>query len=490
MMLRMSVLLSAMLIAMAGCSALRPTGIPSDPVDRLRYDIDAVLKDSAFRSVVPSLKVVALSSGEVLYDANSELYIRPASNMKLLTSAAALHILGPAYRFRTTVSYDSLAADSSVGHLYLRGYGNPDLGSDDIDSMARGMAERGLRRVTGDIVADETFFDSLSWGAGWMWDDEPAPYQAYISALGVNRNCVMVTVAVDSTTMQTVVTTEPHTAYVRVVNSSRVVTDTVRERLTISRPASYPPNTIVVAGEMLSTSEPREEELTVLNPSLYAGTLFAEALRRHGVAVDGQVRPGGVPPGVIERFTHVEGIDSAVVHLNKVSDNLSTEMLLKSLGATLFAPPGSAAGGRYAVNGFLAAHGIDSARHRMADGSGLSHYSLLRVGLLVDLLVAMYHRSDLFPLYFASLPIAGVDGTLSSRMKATSAEGNVRAKTGTISGVSSLSGYVRTRDGEFLAFGMTMQDFIAPSSRYRLIQDRICELLADFSRGRVLAQVD
>ena len=469
----------------SGCASFFGGGVPNDPVDRLRYDIDRVFADSIFRSTVPSLKVVAPGTGEVLYEANSEMFIRPASNMKILTSMTALHVLGPRYLFKTSLSWESLFDDETVnGNVYLKGYGNPDLRTADLDTLAAQLAAIGVKRIAGNVVVDDSFFDSLQWGPGWMWDDEPAPYQAYVSALSVNKNCINVTVAYDSATGGVTVTTDPTTSYVTVRNFATVATDSVTARLRINRPATEPPNTIVVAGQILAGDEPREDQLTVLWPELYAGTLMMEALGRQGISVDGVVERGRLPREVSEKAWHVWGIDSVIVNLNKVSDNLSAEMALKTISATLNSPPGSVASGRWGVNEYFASLGIDSARHRMADGSGLSHYSLLRVGLIVDLLRAVYDDPEIFPLFYQSLPVAGVDGTLEERMRGTRAQGNVRAKTGTISGVSSLSGYATTRDGEMLVFGMTMQDFIGSSVPYRRAQNRVCEILAIFSRSQ------
>jgi PBP4 family serine-type D-alanyl-D-alanine carboxypeptidase len=481
-------LLSAVTIFFTGCASFFGAGIPTEPKERLRYDIDAVLADPMFQSTIPSIKVVHPVTKEVLYERNSDVYVRPASNMKLLTSATGLHVLGTDYQFKTSIAWDSESSGDTIqGPLYLKGYGNPDLSTKDLETMAKQVAERGIRSITGNIIVDDSFFDSLQWGIGWMWDDEPSPYQAYVSALSANKNTIMVTAAYDTGARNIVVTTEPRTSFVTVKNQATVATDTIFQRLRINRPASEEPNTIVVTGEMLDWSEPYEDYLTILWPELYAGTLLKEALEREGITVSGVVERGELPPNITEKVWHTWGIDSMVVNLNKVSDNLSAEMTLKTLSATVFSPPGNIRSGRSVVNAYFDRLGMDTLRHRMADGSGLSHYSLLRVNLLVDLLTAVYNHEAYFPLFYESLPIAGVDGTIENRMRASRAEDNVRAKTGTISGVSSLSGYVTTRDGDTLVFGMTMQDFIGSSSRYRQAQDRICELLANFSTERIYA---
>jgi D-alanyl-D-alanine carboxypeptidase/D-alanyl-D-alanine-endopeptidase (penicillin-binding protein 4) len=246
-------------------------------------------------------------------------------------------------------------------------------------------------------------------------------------------------------------------------------------------------NAIVARGEVLALPETSRVQVSVWKPELYAAQLFREALERNGIPVQGTVDTGTAPPESRLLTTHLHPMDTMMVNLNKISDNLSTENLLKIIGAETAGVPGSAKHGIWKVNEFLSGFGIDTSGHRQVDGSGLSHYNLLTTSMLVQLLEGMYRRADVFPLFYRSLPIAGVDGTLERRMRGTRAEGNLRAKTGTISGVASLSGYVTTADGEWLVFSMTMQNYVAGPRSYRNAQDRIGVLLANFSRARLLA---
>ncbi|HTP12912.1 MAG TPA: D-alanyl-D-alanine carboxypeptidase/D-alanyl-D-alanine-endopeptidase, partial [Bacteroidota bacterium] len=182
-----------------GCSTSAPpaaTNGASGSVERLRNSIDAILSDSVFIPARASVKIVSLRTGEVLYDRDSRLLMRPASNMKLFTASTALHELGPSYQFKTSVFVDSLTADGTVrGNIYLKGYGDPDLSIEDLDSAAAHVRSMGITWVMGNVVGDNSFFDDLEWGNGWMWDDEPDPDEMFISALSVNKNCVSVSVA-------------------------------------------------------------------------------------------------------------------------------------------------------------------------------------------------------------------------------------------------------------------------------------------------------
>jgi D-alanyl-D-alanine carboxypeptidase/D-alanyl-D-alanine-endopeptidase (penicillin-binding protein 4) len=471
-------------VLLSGCAVIFPSGRPSNPVAALRYDIDKVLSDSIFVPARPSLKIVSLDTKEVLYERESKLLMRPASNMKLLTSSTALSVLGKDYKFKTSVLTDTTANDSVLsGNLYLKGFGNPDLTTSDLDTLAAQVQANGVRVIEGGVFADVSFFDDLYWGYGWNWDDEPYSYAAFISPLAVNDNCVTVTVTPGQSAGDPVnVVVNPLTSYVSVLNKAWTVSDTVIRPLIVTRLFKERLNTILVDGQMLTGANPVERQISVWKPELYAATLFTEALQRQGIAVDKRASIGAAPVSAREIAAQYRGLDSTLINLNKVSDNLSAELILKTLGTTSGAAPGSSQGGVYAVHRFLGTLGIDTTKFIMADGSGLSFYDLITTGMIVELLEGMTRQVDIFPLFHQSLPIAGVDGTLRGRMKRTPAEGNLRAKTGTISGVSSLSGYVQTFDGEMIAFSMTMQNFIYPTRLYQRAQDKIGALLAGFSR--------
>lgn len=472
----------------SGCAGIFPPGIPRDPVERLRYDIDRILDDSLFIPARAGIKVVSLESGEVLYERDSKTLMHPASNMKLLTAAAATALLGKDFPLKTAVFADTLlTADTLTGNLYFKGFGNPDLKSADLDTLVAQIRAAGISAVQGNIVADVSYFDDLYWGEGWMWDDEPYAFEAFITPLSINDNCVKVVVRPGINHGDSArVTIEPATSYVTLVNTATTVTDTVLVPLNVTRLFKERLNTIVVSGQIHNSSGPREYLLSVWKPELYAAQLLKEALERKGIAVAGSTLIGTPSSPVREIANHIGRFDSMLVNLNKISDNLSAENTLKIIGAEKRGIPGSARSGIYETKLFLAQFGIDTTKFLMVDGSGVSHYNLLTAEMLVQLLVGMTRRPEWFPLFYESLPIAGVDGTLSHRMRGTPAERNLRAKTGSISGVSTLSGYVTTRDGEMLAFSILMQHFLGGNRRYREIQDSIGARLAGFSRKQNL----
>lgn len=477
---------SLAIFSLTGCAAFKAMGVYADPVSQLQDDIDAVLSDSIFIPGRASVKVASLDRKEVLYERDSKMLMRPASNMKLLTSSTAIGLLGKDYQFKTSILADTSLSEGVLnGNLYFKGFGNPDLKTSDLDTLTSQIKSAGIKTVKGKVIADVSFFDDLFWGSGWMWDDEPDSDEMFITPLSINKNCIFIVVTPGQSAGDSVkIETEPPTTYVSVINNAKTVKDTVIKPLSVTRLFKERLNTIMIEGEMLAGSSPSRIKLSVWQPELYAAQLLKERLERDSIMTESVPVIGVAPSYAKETATHVQGLDSMVINLNKVSDNLSAENTLKTLSAIKRGAPGNAASGIHIVYEFLSSLGIDTTRFHMVDGSGVSHYNLLTTEMLEQLLESMARRAEIFPLFYQSLPIAGVDGTIGNRMKQTPAEGNLRAKTGSISGVSSLSGYVKTADGELLAFSIMMQNFIGSSRPYRNAQDKIGALLAGFSRTK------
>ncbi len=472
------------------------SGAQQEPLARLQAQIDGILQDSVLQQTRVGIQVVEVNSGRVWYQRNARELFHPASNLKLLTTATALARLGADFRFKTQVLADSAALRDSViqGTLYLKGYGNPDLTDDDLRWMVKELQRQGIRRIEGDLVCDASYFDSLYWGKGWMWDDTSSPDFAPISALAVNDNCVTVWVQPGKTPGDSLkVWMEPPTAYMRIENRGVSVdsTDSVQIRhFKVERKWVTPENTILVQGGMAVGSSPKRYRIEVLNAPLYVGTRFKEIAAELGVTITGTVREGTTPSHtrVLVKH-HSPELTQVVYNINKISDNLSAEMLLKTLGAELKGVPGSAEKGTRVVREFLAEIGIDSTRYEMVDGSGVSRYNVVTPELMVKLLRWMYKHFPIQAEYQASLPIAGRDGTLKKRMLGTAAEGKLHAKTGTLRGVSTLSGYTETADGEILAFSIMMEHFVVRAKQIRQVQDRIGALLSNFKVASNKSQI-
>ncbi|HTY10767.1 MAG TPA: D-alanyl-D-alanine carboxypeptidase/D-alanyl-D-alanine-endopeptidase [Bacteroidota bacterium] len=476
--------LTIIALTLQSCSTLERLTRGETPLEQFRRRVDALFADSLFTATTCGIKIVSLENGETLYEREAKTLLRPASNMKLVTSAAALATLGPHFSFKTELYADTASSnDTLLGNIYVRGFGDPDLTSAQLADLLSTLKTKGIAHIGGNVIGDASYFDDERWGTGWMWDDEPSGFAAYNSALSINRNCVEVTVTPAQNAGDTaIVAIDPPTHYVSLLAAATTSPDTAPLTLEISRKFKERLNVITVRGQIPRGSKPQKEELSVWQPEMYFLTQVKEELQRENISFDGKLLLDTIPRSALLLGRHLQPIDSMVVYLNKMSDNLSAENALKSIGAECCGIPGTTLHGISAVKRTLSTFGIDTAKFLMVDGSGVSHYDLLTPELLVSLLRGMYSRKDLFDLYYSSLPNAGVDGLLANRMKGTPAQNNLHAKTGTLGGVSALSGYVTTTDGEMLCFSMMMQNYIGSGEPYRRIQDAIGSLMAGFSR--------
>ena len=454
--------------------------LSSSQYPQLKAQIDATLQDSLFPPANIGIKIVSLSTGETLYELNPMMLFTPASNEKLFTSAAALADLGKGFQFMTKVSVDS--TDSLI---FIKGSGDPLLSTNDLDSLARVIRSKLPSTGTWSLVGDVSYFDSLYWGEGWMWDDEQEDYNMAVSPLSVNSNVITIQIRPGKLEDAPVrVRTVPPTGYVSIVSTATTPVDTPVVPLSVTRDCLERSNRITISGQMLHRDSLSERHLSVFQPERYTLTLFAERLQSNGLKIGGidlnTLKSGSTP---LAEFSH--RLDSVLTYQNKESDNLSAENVLKTLSAEKHGPPGTAQSGISLVKQFLSSIEVDTTKLVMVDGSGLSRYNLTSPDITVRLLACMYKRNDLFETFYNSLPIAGVDGTLATRMKGTSAEGNLRAKTGTLTGASSLSGYVTTADNDTLAFSILINNYASTVRAYRQVEDRIGVILGGFSRQRM-----
>ena len=465
---------------------------PSEAVQRLHAKIEATLNDPLIASSNVGVKIVSLETGEVLYEKNAEKLYHPASTMKLITAATALIKLSPNHRFHTTLYRGHLEDSQISGNIYLKGGGDPVFSSDDLEKMVERLVEverlmeMDTKDLQGDIVVDETYFDAVRWGKGWMWDDGPiGGYYPHLSALTVNHNGVLVHVSPGSKVDGPVrVHLDPPTQYMKIVNEAITVGHSEKTRLTIKRKDGFTKeNLLMIDGVMTIGQAGMNRRVDVLDPALYCGTLLREMLAKRGVVLQGKVRYGEVPEGTAEIITHVSPPLSRILwEMNKPSDNLIAELLLKTIGAELRGTPGTAEKGLGVISNFLGEIGIDWGHYTLADGSGVSRYNLVTASLLTDVLVYMFRNFAVMPEYLASLPVGGVDGTLTRRMRGMKAEGVLRAKTGTLRGLTALAGYTATADGETVAFSIIMSNYHGPVSSRRALQDKIGNILTQFSR--------
>lgn len=442
--------------------------------------IDGILRDPALEHGMQGVLVRSLKTDTTLYEHNADTLLTPASNFKLLVAATALEKLGPDFTYKTEV-YTRGKVDKGVldGDLILKGGGDPVLETADLADLSKQVKAAGISRVKGNVIADDTMFDDQRLGWGWSWESLPAYYSAEISALNLNRNTVSIFVyPAKREGAQAEVKIEPQTDYVTVENTTLTGPEGSKKTVWIDRPLGQ--NTIRIGGNIALGTEvtKREAAVTVTEPQLYAGCVLAGELAKQGVEVAGSVKSARAVIDDKLLCSHISPPLSQILPvLIKPSDNLLAEVLLKTIGAVV-AGKGSSSSGADVEKGMLRDFGLDISELSIVDGSGLSKLDCISPRNIVTLLTRMQSAKN-GKVFVDSLPIAGVDGTLAYRMKGTSAEKNVRAKTGYLAKVCSLSGYVTTKSGEQLVFAIMLNNHLCPKASATAVEDKICVALAD-----------
>ncbi len=443
----------------------------------IKEQIDSLLTGDFFQSTQIGIDFFDLTSNETLYTKNEKYLLRPASTLKILTTAASFLFLDN-YSFQTS-TYRTGGVEDSVctGDIYLVGGLDPDFTSNDLDSLVSEIKNYGINEIKGNIYADVSIMDSLFWGEGWMWDDDPNPFAAYLSALNIDDNSINVIFEPGEIGKPALVKLSPETKYVEIINHS-VTLEGDSNSLKINRDWINRNNIITVDGFISVNQKIDTVSFNVYDPAKYFMTLFLESLDKHGIKHKGKFDYKNLEEDSEEILTVERSIDSVIINTNKNSDNLSAEMLLRALGNEYYGKPSSAAKGKKLIDSLISICDFNLKSFRIADGSGLSFYNLVTPQLLNSILEYFYYEEpDMFVKLYNSLPISGYDGTLNNRMLNENSYRKVRAKTGTISGVSNLSGYMTNKNNHMIAFTIMIQNYVGSAQRARAIQDKICEII-------------
>jgi len=434
----------------------RPEGLARELDGALRAIVGAAPLASARTGVVVS----DVESGQVLFARDPDVLLNPASNVKLVTSAAALARLGPDFRFDTEIYLDGGAGEGAGRALYVRGKGDPTLVTERLWAIAGDLVHLGVRRV-GDVVVDESYFDGERTGPGFDQESGDRSYLAPAGAASLNWNTIAVHVAPgDRRGARARVELEPASDLFEVDVRATTAAPGARRRIVVSSVRAGSRQRIVVDGRIPAGSRMQTVWRRIDDPALYLGQTLRRLMELRGARFAGKVRAGPVPQGA--RLVHVaqsESLAEVVRRLNKTSNNFVAEQILKTLGAELKGAPGSWPKGVAAVEEFLAEVGIPRGAYVMRNGSGLNDTNRFSARQLVTLLRAMWARFPLHAEFVVSLPVAGRDGTIRWRMEGSEAEGRLRAKTGTLENVTSLSGYVENAAHRTLAFAVLVNDF-------------------------------
>jgi D-alanyl-D-alanine carboxypeptidase/D-alanyl-D-alanine-endopeptidase (penicillin-binding protein 4) len=456
----------------ACCSAKKPDAGAKKAAAKFAARAEALLGTAPASKGEWGLLIVDAESGETLYEQNADKYFVPASNMKLFTTALALAKLGPEYRFHTTLETRGAISSEGVlgGDLALVGRGDPNLSNrkfpyelkEEFDGpperalaeLADALVGKGVKEISGDIIGDDSYFPRERYPNGWEIDDIVWEYGAAISAIVVDDNTVALTLTPGEqagNAVQAAMT--PATPDFTLENDVTTSAAEVKSDLTLTREPGA--NLVVVKGSLPAKSAPRKLILAIEEPALHAAALLKRLLEERGVKVAGIARarhdhaePAGDPVVLAEHVSVPLG--DAVKLTNKISQNLHTEMLLRTV-ARQNGPWATPDDLMKVPADFYTAAGIAPGDVIQVDASGLSRHDLVTPRAIVTLL-GFAQKQPWFATYYASLPVAGVDGTLEDRMKNTLAVGRIHAKTGSVEHVRTLSGFTETPGGRRLIF--------------------------------------
>jgi len=484
----------AALALVASLGTLTPVAaepVASNTDAALATKLRSVMQDSRVQRATSSAVVLDAGDGAQLYSRWGARATTPASNAKILTAVAAMKNLGPAYRFRTEViGRASVKQGVLGGRLYLKGYGDPTSRVSDYASLARQVRARGIRRVTGALVADASFFDSTRYNPNWSTGYASSYYAAQISALTLAPNGDL-----DSGTLilryrpgtlgrPAKVSVSPAAAAKYVTIGNRTTTAARGTSVTFSARRTAGSNTITVTGRVPLGREAASRLVTVDRPELYATTIFRAELAKVGVRVDGPTRALATPVTSRYRLARDTSVplSQLLVPFLKLSNNMHAEALTKTMG-TLKGRPGNWRHGLGYTTAYARSLGAPMAGVTLVDGSGLARGNKL-TGRAMAVLLVRVQREKWFPAFHAALPVAGnpsrmVGGTLRNRMVGTRAANNAHAKTGSLTGVTALSGYVTGADGRRYVFAMLSQYTKASP---RPVENTLVQTLAGWRR--------
>src|SRR5688572_16062886 len=490
-------------LVLAACVPTAPMTITPTPARQraaLRWWVDSVVAAPEFRSAHWGILIVDPARPDTIVRHNSTKLFMPASNMKIVTGAVALAQLGPDYRFRTTLLATGPIVDGKLrGDLIIVGRGDP-TASDHMrgDAMlamlevADSIAARGIIHIEGRIRADGDAFPGAIYGYGWSWDEVDEPYSAGVDELYFNEGFSRIIIRGGAFPGEPVTAAVlPSRGYPRVRVEARTVAapdtaltagDALIIPLSIRVERDTAPGSVVVRGAIAPHDSQVVRFAHAAPPTAYI-TALQEALEARGLTVAGNDSAGRPPSGTVDTIAVVLSppLREIMPAFEKPSQNQIGEIFLRTLGLERTGV-GSPDSGRAVIERQLLEWGATRDGFVVRDGSGLSRYNYLSPETIVRVLEVM-RQDTAFQVFYDALPLAGVDGTLASRMKGTYAEANARGKTGFVAQARSLSGYVTSADGRLLLYSLLCNNWTVPVRVVERVQDSIVARLAGMTAG-------
>lgn len=445
-------------------------------IARFKVAVDGILDNPCLRSKNYGVKIYSLDKKEVLYQVNNDRLLIPASNMKLFTTAVALRELGPNYRFITQLySSGKVEGETLKGDLYIKGFGDPQLVSEQMWRLVNGFRNLPIRKVEGNVIADDGYFDDKLRVDSWKKSFGARAYNAPIGALSLNFNTVTVYVSPGSRVGdKPVVVVDPHSEYIRVNNTATTLASGQRSRLVVNRLGRDGYDEVLVTGGVPLNEGRGRFFMNITDPTSYAVKVFKEYLARNGITVTGDVRTGVAPSNATLLLTHEsEPLSEILRGLNKYSNNFVAEQILKTMAAERFGAPGTTANGLRVMDEFMKSMSYAPGQYEIWDGSGLSRQNRVTPDQIVHILESVYNDWGIYPEFISALGVMGLDGSVRKRMRNVSEAQQVRVKTGTLNFTSAVSGFFQSRHGERFAFSIIMNDLKCSIGQAIGLQDKI-----------------
>lgn len=485
-------MIATFLTAALAVAAPAPAGLTPDAEARLQGVLEGILTSADLADADVGVHVRAMADGRTLFARNATKLMNPASNVKLVTTAAALWHLGTNYRFKTVAYRDgAIAADKLQGNLYVAGFGDPTLTDEQLFGLVNEIALHGITEVKGDLVLDDTFFDGVSEGPGWEQEHGDRSYATAVGALSTNFGTFTLRIMPgDEVGGAAKVMLWPPVPSIEVTSDAVTAAPSTRSRIMVGTSKEDGKILVSVHGHVATDeTDGVTQYRRIYAPTQFAGEHIRRMLEMRGIKVKGRTRTGTVPRFSVAIATaQSRPLGEITSTLNKFSNNFIAEQILKTLGAELRGKPGTWEKGVDAVGAFLAEIGLPRSSYVMGNGSGLNDINRFTAEQITEILLAMHKRFDVQAEYMGSLAMAGRSGTITNRFGDTGAINRLRAKTGSLTGVSALSGYVTTHDDRLLAFSIMMNGYSGRARAMWKVQDQIGAALADFQGSEVIAR--
>jgi len=421
-----------------------------------------------------SVYIIDANTGKSIFEKNINISMIPASNTKLFTTAAALNLMGPSYELSTKLFVDSLDMDKGLvnGNLYIKGFGHSTFTTEELDTLILTLKSAGIKEINGNIIADDSYFDDLYIRDDWIIDERANVKLPPVSALVINKNQFVITLSsrgkIGSKLSYSI---KPECSFIDVGVTAQVTRNNSRPR--IKSLQNEEKLKVTVSGGLRQRKSTRSYVVNINNPPLYLANLLREKFQKEGIAVRGNAKVGITPMDSREVTSVGIELDSLIALINKNSNNYLAECLFKALGAYYSGDQGNSFYATQAVLSSFEDEYIIDDETAVVDGSGISRFNTITTGSIVRLLQRIYKDKNLFEDFYRSLAISGVDGTLKDRPVNNFIKGNFHGKTGTLNGVTALSGYLTNKQNHTYIVSIIMEFKSKGAGFHKDIEDKI-----------------